>query len=198
MGHTSSKSTPSKLYKDGKSPIKGPEPLQSSSKSSRRDSDDSSRGIHRRTKSALAGPSSTYSFNLHPEDAPPSYGDAVFPGSSSYSGSNHLAVPTPTEDQRSRESNNPFLRSIVRSSSLSVSQRRVAASPSRAGHSRSEQERLEYLRRPLRKESYENALQQLKKYDTIILVDDSGSMSFNGRWEEVGLHQATSPLQVGH
>lgn len=41
-----------------------------------------------------------------------------------------------------------------------------------------------YLRQPLRKESRENALETLKKYDTVLIMDDSGSMLGN-RWEEV-------------
>ncbi|KAJ7468465.1 hypothetical protein FB451DRAFT_373762 [Mycena latifolia] len=49
-----------------------------------------------------------------------------------------------------------------------------------------------WLKKPMRKETYENALEILRKYDTIILVDDSGSMSLPGskrgatRWFEAG------------
>ncbi|KAJ7619368.1 hypothetical protein FB45DRAFT_799734 [Roridomyces roridus] len=55
-----------------------------------------------------------------------------------------------------------------------------------------------YLNRPLRKESLENAFEILSKYDTVILLDDSGSMALSGshrgvtRWEEAG--QALSKL----
>ncbi|KAI0774551.1 hypothetical protein C8Q74DRAFT_1369007 [Fomes fomentarius] len=45
------------------------------------------------------------------------------------------------------------------------------------------EERIRYLQTPLRQESKEDALEVLKKYDTVIVVDDSGSMA--GRlWTE--------------
>jgi Mg-chelatase subunit ChlD len=31
----------------------------------------------------------------------------------------------------------------------------------------------------------EDALEALRKYDTVVVVDDSGSMSFGQRWKEV-------------
>lgn len=40
-----------------------------------------------------------------------------------------------------------------------------------------------YLAKPLRQESRENALETLRKYDTILIVDDSGSMR-GALWEE--------------
>ncbi|KAJ7735084.1 hypothetical protein DFH07DRAFT_987509 [Mycena maculata] len=49
-----------------------------------------------------------------------------------------------------------------------------------------------WLKRPMRKETLENALETLRKYDTVILVDDSASMMFPGskkgitRWFEAG------------
>ncbi|KAJ7146016.1 hypothetical protein C8R44DRAFT_756356 [Mycena epipterygia] len=49
-----------------------------------------------------------------------------------------------------------------------------------------------WLKKPMRKETLENALEILRKYDTIILVDDSGSMTLPGskkgvtRWFEAG------------
>ncbi|KAJ7131667.1 hypothetical protein C8R43DRAFT_1024227 [Mycena crocata] len=49
-----------------------------------------------------------------------------------------------------------------------------------------------WLRKPMRKETFENALEILRKYDTVILVDDSGSMTLPGskkgltRWYEAG------------
>ncbi|RPD66878.1 hypothetical protein L226DRAFT_529278 [Lentinus tigrinus ALCF2SS1-7] len=183
MGQSSSKS-PSKRYRDGELSIESPEPLKPSrsatTRRQRKDSDDSSKGFHRRSKSALAGTSSSY--GLHPEDAPPSYGDAVFAGSGPHS-SNHLAVPGGRQNT-ARGSNNPFLRTNGSSSSLSASHSGAATPPSLPGYTQSERERYEYLRRPLRQESYEDALTQLKKYDTILLVDDSGSMAYHGRWEE--------------
>ncbi|KAL4076384.1 hypothetical protein J3A83DRAFT_4052337, partial [Scleroderma citrinum] len=41
----------------------------------------------------------------------------------------------------------------------------------------------EYLKQPLRKESREDALETLRKYDTVFIVDDSGSMQ-GSRWKE--------------
>ncbi|KAJ7115561.1 hypothetical protein C8R43DRAFT_124285 [Mycena crocata] len=49
-----------------------------------------------------------------------------------------------------------------------------------------------WLKKPMRKETFENALEILRKYDTVILVDDSGSMTLPGskkgatRWFEAG------------
>jgi hypothetical protein len=41
------------------------------------------------------------------------------------------------------------------------------------------------LRKPLRQESLENALEQLRDYDTVFVVDDSLSMDEFGKWQEV-------------
>ena len=41
-----------------------------------------------------------------------------------------------------------------------------------------------YLQAPMRRESVENALETLRKYDTVIIVDDSSSMK-GRRWEDV-------------
>jgi hypothetical protein len=41
-----------------------------------------------------------------------------------------------------------------------------------------------YLKAPMRKESRENALDTLRLYDTVIIMDDSGSMSQGNRWEQ--------------
>ncbi|KAK7055362.1 hypothetical protein R3P38DRAFT_2846632 [Favolaschia claudopus] len=49
-----------------------------------------------------------------------------------------------------------------------------------------------WLNKPMRKETLEDALETLRQYDTVILVDDSGSMSESGskrgvtRWFEAG------------
>ena len=48
----------------------------------------------------------------------------------------------------------------------------------------SKEERIQYLRAPLRQESKEDALETLKKYNTVIVVDDSGSM-MGERWKQV-------------
>lgn len=42
----------------------------------------------------------------------------------------------------------------------------------------------EYLRKPMRCESAENALEMLRKYDTVVIVDDSSSMK-GALWNEV-------------
>ncbi|KAJ7253438.1 hypothetical protein C8J57DRAFT_1137191 [Mycena rebaudengoi] len=50
----------------------------------------------------------------------------------------------------------------------------------------------QWLKKPMRKETLENALEILRQYDTVILVDDSGSMNSPGskkgvtRWYEAG------------
>ncbi|KIJ69750.1 hypothetical protein HYDPIDRAFT_78441 [Hydnomerulius pinastri MD-312] len=41
---------------------------------------------------------------------------------------------------------------------------------------------IEYLQRPMRQESRENALETLRQYDTVIIMDDSGSMHQDDRW----------------
>ena len=42
-----------------------------------------------------------------------------------------------------------------------------------------------YLQAPMRQESKENALDMLREYDTVIILDDSGSMMHDRRWEQV-------------
>ena len=42
-----------------------------------------------------------------------------------------------------------------------------------------------YLQAPMRRESKENALDMLLRYDTVIIMDDSASMLQNQRWEQV-------------
>jgi len=44
-------------------------------------------------------------------------------------------------------------------------------------------DRMEALRRPMRQNSVEDALETLRKYNTVIIVDDSGSMA-GSRWKE--------------
>jgi hypothetical protein len=50
------------------------------------------------------------------------------------------------------------------------------------------------LKKPMRRETLEDALEILRKYDTVILVDDSGSMTLPGskkgktRWYEVKIN----------
>lgn len=42
-----------------------------------------------------------------------------------------------------------------------------------------------YLQAPMRRESKENALDMLRTYDTVVIMDDSGSMLQDDRWEQV-------------
>lgn len=42
-----------------------------------------------------------------------------------------------------------------------------------------------YLQAPMRRESKENALEMLRAYDTVIIMDDSASMLQDHRWEQV-------------
>ncbi|THH14298.1 hypothetical protein EW146_g6008 [Bondarzewia mesenterica] len=57
----------------------------------------------------------------------------------------------------------------------------VSAGPSRSRRSR--RSHLEYIQTPLRQESMEDALQTLSQYDTVLIVDDSGSMA-GSLWRE--------------
>ncbi|KAG6373860.1 hypothetical protein JVT61DRAFT_6012 [Boletus reticuloceps] len=41
-----------------------------------------------------------------------------------------------------------------------------------------------YLQAPMRQDSKENALDTLRTYDTVVIMDDSGSMQIEGRWEQ--------------
>lgn len=52
------------------------------------------------------------------------------------------------------------------------------------------EERAQYLRQPMRQNTIEDALETLRKYNTVIIVDDSGSMSKGALWTEVGLVHA--------
>ena len=121
----------------------------------------SSANTHRRSRSAVAALNSRRNRESAP---PPSYEAAVFgPGPST------LAVPQVT-----------------------AARRRSFASPSNDGAPGgvpplSAQERMEALRRPMRQHSVENALDTLRKYNTVIVVDDSGSMQ-GKRWKEVRAH----------
>ena len=42
-----------------------------------------------------------------------------------------------------------------------------------------------YLQAPMRRESKEDALDMLRAYDTVVIMDDSGSMLQDNRWEQV-------------
>lgn len=178
MGHSSSKSTRGQQDKDSQRSFQEPEGGLSRSASTRSSSrgyededkeDKLNQDYHRSTKSALA-------------DAPPSYTDAVISGARP-SSSNHLTVPGQAQNLTSTSSTNPFVRYNGSSSNLSQSS---IATPSQDGYTPAMKARLEELRKPMRQESIENAIYQLKKYDTVLVVDDSGSM-WGDRWAEVRL-----------
>ncbi|OJT05416.1 hypothetical protein TRAPUB_3857 [Trametes pubescens] len=153
---------------------------------------------HRRSRSALVGstnnqrPLSYISQTTEASETPPppSYSEAL-------SDHSFLGVPTQGLGQRSRSqdvprSNNPFLRRPVSSAGLpsasseASSATIVSSSPGRSGARQpmTFEERAEYLRRPMRQNTIEDALETLKKYNTVIIVDDSGSMSKGGLWTE--------------
>ena len=53
----------------------------------------------------------------------------------------------------------------------------------------------EYLQAPMRRESVENALETLRKYDTVIVVDDSSSMR-GKRWKDVRTFALRLPIEL--
>lgn len=175
----------------------------------------SASGSHRRTRSAIAHGERPAS-----QAPPPSYQEALrapvnSPTVETNSGSfsnNLLGVPAPQVHQRSRSqdatrSRNPFRQRPVSyngAAAQSNVDRDLPPTPAAAARSagasdaprwRTEEERLAYLRRPLRQESYENALEILRKYNTVIVVDDSASMTKENRWNEVGGFPSISRLK---
>ncbi|KAI0353131.1 hypothetical protein OH77DRAFT_1427924 [Trametes cingulata] len=192
MGNTSSKA-PSAAYGSGS--ISYPAPLQGDKKAAgasvnRRATTavshppaNSSLNVpsqsHRRTRSALAGPARGRPESQAP---PPPYSEAVADRS-------FLAVPAPSPSSRSRSqdaprSNNPFLQRPASSIGLPSGSSNSDATSSRAGQAMPSEERAEYLRRPMRQNTIEDALETLRKYNTVIIVDDSGSMTKGDRWKE--------------
>ena len=160
----------------------------------------SASGSHRRTRSAIAHGERPAS-----QAPPPSYQEALrvpvnSPTIDNNSFNNNLlSVPAPPVHHRSRSqdatrSRNPFRQRPVSYNGTAVAQSNVdrdlpptpAAGAGAAPGRQTEEERLAYLRRPLRQESYENALEILRKYNTVIVVDDSASMTKENRWTEVG------------
>ncbi|KAJ7790975.1 hypothetical protein B0H14DRAFT_2937492, partial [Mycena olivaceomarginata] len=125
----------------------------------------------------------------------------LFSGSYSKSSSYLPHCPVETEEPRRRS----FLSAMFgHSRSRSADARDVAPPPYSppqtlsppTAHKRSKSmvkySSPQWLRKPMRKETLENALEILRKYDTVILVDDSGSMNLPGskkgvtRWFEAG------------
>ena len=45
-----------------------------------------------------------------------------------------------------------------------------------------------YLQAPMHQESRENALDMLRTYDTVVIMDDSASMQQDDRWEQVRVY----------
>lgn len=154
---------------------------------------------HRRTRSTSAAVSSSSRALLEPP--PPPYSAAI-----------QTPPPVPPHDSsrprgsnRRRSSQTPTIsRSRSAGSSTSATVRNaptVNSGSSRAGTEirvgsqfthflivppGASSRNLEYLRTPMRRESVEDALEILRKYDTVIIVDDSSSM--RGKlWQEVGI-----------
>lgn len=215
MGNSSSRA-PSAAYISNPGPLKGVDDRSADGVHRRATAHASSHasasGTHRRTRSAIAHSDRTGS--QAPPPPPPSYQEALrapvnSPTADNNVNSNLLSVPAPQVHQRSRSqdatrSRNPFRQrptsyngAVARSSvdrdlpptpatSGSGSEASRSAGVDVAPRWTSEEERLAYLRRPMRQESYENALEVLRKYNTVIVVDDSASMTKNNRWSEVG------------
>ena len=120
----------------------------------------SSANAHRRSRSAVAALNSRKNRESAP---PPPYEIAV-----SGPGPSTLAVPQVTTARR-------------RSFASPLNDKPLEGVPPLSA-----QERMEALRRPMRQNSVENALDTLRKYNTVIVVDDSGSMQ-GRRWKEVRL-----------
>ncbi|KAI0331305.1 hypothetical protein GY45DRAFT_1345436 [Cubamyces sp. BRFM 1775] len=138
---------------------------------------------HRRSRSALAAPARQRPVSQM-QAPPPSYTEAVADNSL-------LSVPSEGSgsQQRSRSqdaprNNNPFLRRPTSSVGLPSAETQVSATTSAAGQGMTFEERAQYLRQPMRQNTIEDALETLRKYNTVIIVDDSGSMSKGGLWTE--------------
>ncbi|KAI1796108.1 hypothetical protein LXA43DRAFT_937673 [Ganoderma leucocontextum] len=208
MGNSSSKA-PSAAYISNPGPLKGVDDRSADGVHRRATAHASSHtslqvpssATHRRTRSAIARGERSGS-----QAPPPSYQEALrAPVSSPTADNNLLAVSAPQMHQRSRSqdatrSRNPFrqrptsynaaaqssgdrdLPQIPTSGSDPLTAR--SAGVDVAPRWTTDEERLAYLRRPLRQESYENALEILRRYNTVIVVDDSSSMTKDNRWTE--------------
>jgi len=109
-------------------------------------------GTHRRVRSANA---SATDLNRH--TPPPPYAEAVA-----------SAPPSPalaSSRQRANGSRHTSVYTVPPASGSSAST-----------HPRAPTSRNSYLRAPMRQNTTENALETLRKFDTVIIVDDSGSM----------------------
>jgi hypothetical protein len=114
---------------------------------------------HRRTRSANASAT-----DLNHSAPPPPYSEAVRTPS----------IPGPNREHASRPTANGSRHTGV----FTV--------PATQSTSRTPRSRNSYLRAPIRQDTAENALETLRKFDTVIIVDDSGSMH-GALWTEVGL-----------
>ncbi|KAM5534816.1 hypothetical protein V8D89_011532 [Ganoderma adspersum] len=209
MGNSSSKA-PSAAYISNPGPLKSADDRSSDGvhrRATTHASSQPSSSTHRRSRSALV-----HGERPGSQAPPPSYQEALrvpanSPTIENNVSNNFLSVPAPQAHQRSRSqdatrSRNPF-RQRPTSYNGAVAQSSTdrdlpptpiaSGSPAQAPRSAAvdvaprwttEAERLAYLRRPLRQESYENALETLRRYNTVIVVDDSASMTKDNRWTE--------------
>ncbi|CCM01741.1 uncharacterized protein FIBRA_03807 [Fibroporia radiculosa] len=142
----------------------------------------SNSAAHRRSKSAVVQPAHNR------ESAPPPYAIAVASTEGS-SISDSLTVPQLSEHASRR---NSWGSSTPGSQPPNAqSHRHSHVIPAGVPPIASSAERVEALRRPMRQNSVENALDTLRKYNTVIIVDDSGSMQ-GERWREA--RDALAPL----
>jgi len=126
---------------------------------------------HRRSRSAVAS-----SPRVSEYDAPPRYSVAV-QDSIGKPDPDLLGVPQSSDHGARRNSWSNT------SAGQSHPQRPVSGIPPEGVPPASAAERAANLRRPMRQNSVEDALDTLRKYNTVIIVDDSGSME-GARWQE--------------
>ena len=182
-----------------------------------------SSGTHRRSRSALVAGEHRRGSQAPPPSYQEALRSPVnSPTTDTDNNNNLLTVPAPQGVHRSRSqdatrSRNPFVQrpvsyngsarsSVAGGDPLSAGSvsPAVAWSMSAPGSSSrspaavpkwtTDEERLAYLRRPLRQESYEDALEILRRYDTVIVVDDSSSMTKENRWSEVDAFEGITVL----
>jgi hypothetical protein len=140
--------------------------------------------------SSKASPSASFKAQSRAEDGHRSSRTRRRPNSHSFSFTSTLDVPRSSSHRRSRSVNAtansgllapppPYSAAIDTPSSVPLATTSTTSSAA-ARSSRT----AAYLRAPMRQESVENALETLRKYDTVIIVDDSSSMK-GRRWEDV-------------
>ncbi|KAH9948796.1 hypothetical protein B0H21DRAFT_689433 [Amylocystis lapponica] len=120
--------------------------------------------VHRRSRSALASSAPSR------DSAPPPYSAAADPGSVAVAVAVPVSAPAALLGGVSEPPPRRASAYLPDTAAAAVADAAFAA-------------RAESLRRPLRQNSVENALDALRRYNTVILVDDSGSME-GARWLE--------------